>query len=395
MSVRRRLNLEWPIVLPAVALLVIGVVFIHSSTAERFPGLWKRQLLFAAAGMLCAAVVMRLGTRRLLDSAWELYGTLIVLLLIVPFMPGAASASSMRWIPMPFGFKLQPSEFMKLGLVLGLARHLRHRGVTNTWSSYLGPGALVVVPWLLIARQPDLGTALVLLPMSLAMVTVSGARVSHIFGVALVCLGLLVVAYHVPGVLKPYQKDRLDAFITSAPAKVAQVSSLRAKRDQDAVDEMEAELSEFKRGTGFQQYYSIVAIGSGGLTGAGLGQGLQNRANRLPVSHSDFVVSVVGEEAGLLGTGLVLLLHAALTAAVLGVAHRTREPFGRMVCVGVGALLGAQALMNMAIATGLLPVTGLTLPLVSYGGSSVLSTCASLGCVLDVARQRTAVFFEE
>lgn len=395
MTRRLRLPIEWPVVIPALALLIIGIVFIHSATVERNPGLWKRQALFAAAGVVGAAVVMRIGTRSLLDASWEIYGTLVVLLLIVPFLPGAASTGSARWIPLPFGFKLQPSEFMKLGLVLALARHLRHRGVTNTWRSYLGPCALVAVPWFLVMRQPDLGSSLVLLPMALAMVTISGARLRHVVGVALAGVLLLVIAYQTPGVLRPYQKDRLDAFINSAPQKVAEVHDRRALRDREGATRMEAELSEFKRGTGYQQYYSIVAIGSGGLSGAGLGRGLQNTSNRLPVSHSDFVVSVVGEELGLMGTSLVLLLHAALAAAVLGVAHRTREPFGRMVCVGVGVLIGSQALMNMGIATGLLPVTGLTLPLVSYGGSSVLSTCASLGCVMDVARSRTAVFFEE
>lgn len=393
-AARRVARADWTVLLPALGLLALGVVFVHSATAERSPGLWQRQLLFAVAGLGAAGLVMAVGIRRLLDHCWELYAALLVLLvvtLLLPVPPGVGSAS---WIELPLGFKLQPSEFMKLGLILALARHLRHRGVTNTWSSYLGPFVLLAVPWFLVMRQPDLGSSVVLLPTTLAMVTVSGARLRHVAAVAAASVLLLLGAYHVPGVLRPYQRERLDAFQTSVPALMARARELRAQRDAEGSRAVEQELQRFKRGTGYQQFYSVVAIGSGGLTGAGLGEGLQNKSNRLPVRHSDFVVSVVGEEAGLVGTGLVILLQAALVAAIMGVAHRTREPFGRLVCVGVGAQIGSQALMNLGIAAGVLPVTGLTLPLVSYGGSSVLATCAGLGCVLDVARSRTAVFFE-
>jgi rod shape determining protein RodA len=121
---------------------------------------------------------------------------------------------------------------------------------------------------------------------------------------------------------------------------------------------------------------------------------VQNRGNRVPVRHADFIFAIIGEEWGLLGTTAVVALYAWLLAAILGVAHRTREPFGRLVCVGVAALIGGQALMNLGIATGMLPVTGLPLPLVSYGGSSVVATILGLACVLDVARTRVTVFFE-
>ena len=149
-----------------------------------------------------------------------------------------------------------------------------------------------------------------------------------------------------------------------------------------------------KRGTGRQQLYSVMAIGSGGLLGEGLGDGLQNRPYGVAVRHADFIFAIVGEEWGLLGTTFVVGLYAWLVAAILAVAWRTREPFGRMLCVGVAGLIGGQALMNLGIATGMLPVTGLPLPLVSYGGSSVLATALALACVLDVSRRREHVFFE-
>jgi cell division protein FtsW (lipid II flippase) len=227
------------------------------------------------------------------------------------------------------------------------------------------------------------------------MVWVSGARVRHVVLVTTAVGVLLPVAYLMPGVLEPYQKDRLDAFLTPIPSRVAEARGLRDHREHDAARKIEQEISELKRGTGYQQFYSVVAVGSGGLTGAGLGDGIQNRGNRLPVRHADFIFAVIGEEVGLVGTLSIVVLYAALIAAILGVALRTREPFGRLVCVGVAALIGGQTLLNLGIATGMLPVTGLPLPLVSYGGSSVLATLLALGCVVAVARRKVDVFFEE
>jgi rod shape determining protein RodA len=391
----RRLDFAWSVVIPALALAAIGMIFIHSATAESSPQLWMRQLLFMGAGIVAVIVLGAVGIHRLRDASMEIYALLLGILLLMPLFAEPTTVGSDRWIRLPLGFKLQPSEFMKLGLVLALARHLRHRGVTDTWLSYLPPFLLMAVPWLCVARQPDLGSALVLLPVFVAMVSVSGARFRHVLLLGLGSLVLVLVAYHVPGVLKPYQKERLESFWTSIPARVAEAREMRMAREHTRAREIEQEISLLKQGTGFQQFYSVVAIGSGGLSGQGIGEGLQNRSNRLPVRHSDFIFAVIGEELGLAGGSVVVLLYMALTAGILGIAHRTREPFGRLVCVGVASLIAGQAFMNLGIATGMLPVTGLPLPLVSYGGSSVLATALALGCVLDVARRRTAVFFEQ
>lgn len=387
---------EWPVVLPAVGLALVGLLAIGSATQDAGARVWGKQALFLTVGSLASVVVVRLvGIARLRDASWELYALGVVVLAAMPLLASGSAVGSDRWIALPFGFKLQPSEFIKLALVLVLARYLQHRGVTNTWRSYLGPFVLMAVPWFLVMRQPDLGSSLVLLPVFMAMVSVSGARLRHVLVLALAAVALVLLAYNVPGLLKPYQKDRLDAFRTSIPGLVADAREKRDAREHDDAREIERDISRLKQGTGYQQFYSVVAIGSGGLTGAGLGQGLQNRSNRLPVRQSDFVFAVIGEELGLVGTSAVVLLYMGLVAAILGIAHRTREPYGRLVCVGVASLLAGQSLMNLGIATGLLPVTGLPLPLVSYGGSSVLATCLGLACVVDVARRRTAVFFEQ
>ncbi|MFT7463697.1 MAG: rod shape determining protein RodA [Pseudohongiellaceae bacterium] len=391
----RRGDIAWTVVVPALCLAAIGMIFIHSATAESSPSLWMRQLLFVCAGVAAVLGLCLVGVHRLCGASMEIYAVLVCILLLMPFFAEPTTVGSDRWIRLPLGFKLQPSEFMKLGLVLALARHLRHRGVTKTWGSYLPPFLLMALPWVCVARQPDLGSSLVLLPVFVAMVSVSGARLRHVVMLGLGSVILVLLAYHTPGVLKPYQKERLDSFRTSIPARVSEAREMRLAREHDRARVIEQEISRLKRGTGFQQFYSVVAIGSGGLTGAGLGEGLQNRSNRLPVRHSDFIYAVIGEEWGLAGTVTVVLLYMALTAGILGVAHRTREPYGRLVCVGVGSLIAGQAFMNLGIATGMLPVTGLPLPLVSYGGSSTLATSLGLGCVLDVARRRTSVFFEQ
>jgi rod shape determining protein RodA len=387
-------DLPWSVLLPAAGLIVVGLLFVWSTTRHAADPLWTRQLAFVGAGTLAGCVLLKVGVRQLAELSWPLYLALGALLLAMPLVASSDSTGTVRWINLGLGFKLQPSEFMKLGLVFVLARHLQHRGVTNTWRSYTGPFLLTLVPFFLVMRQPDLGSALVLLPIFMGMVTVSGARVRHVVLLTASALVLMPLAYVVPGVLREYQKERIDAFLRPIPALMADARELRQKREHEAAQQIEAHISQLKRGTGRQQYYSVVAIGSGGLLGAGLGDGLQNKGNRVPVRHADFIFCIVGEEWGLLGTTTVVALYALLISGILGVAYRTREPFGRLVCVGVAAQLGGQALMNLGIASGMLPVTGVPLPLLSYGGSSLVATLVGLACVVDISRQRLTVFFE-
>lgn len=390
------LRVDWPVLLPALLLVLLGLASIYSARLDDDGGaLVLRQLAFVFAGALGGWLLARVGVLKLSRHAFELYAVGLLVLAAMPLLLTPDRHGTVRWVPLPMGFKLQPSEFVKLSLVFVLARHLQHAGVTNTLRSYLAPLLLTVLPWFLIMRQPDLGSSLVLLPVLLAMVVVSGARPRHVLLVALMAGVLAPAAYFVPGVLKPYQKERIDAYFASPSALLEDVQEKYAQGDAEGARASRAELGKLRRGANYQQFHSIMAVGSGGLTGAGWTHGVQNRADLLPHRHTDFIFAVVGEEFGLTGGLLVLLLHGALAAAILGVAYRTREPFGRLVCVGVATLMGGQALINVAIATGMLPVTGLTLPLVSYGGSSMLATLLALACVLDISRRRVDVFFEQ
>ncbi len=395
MSRRESSGIEWTVALPALALSTIGVLFVYSATSDWAVSLWPRQVLFVLAGLAVAPILSRFGPGFLAGFSVPSYLAVLGVLIAMPLLAEPSTAGSDRWIRLPLGFKLQPSEFMKIGLVLALARHLQHRGITNTWRSYIAPLAITVVPWFFVMRQPDLGSSLVLLPVFVSMVVVSGARLAHIVLVATSVALIVPAAYFLPGVLEPYQKDRIDAYLRPIDVMLVEARELRQARQHDEARETERQIRELKRGTGRQQFFSVVAIGSGGLTGAGLTEGIQNNSNLLPAQQTDFIFAVIGEEWGLVGTTTVVLLYACLIAAILGVGYRTREPFGRLVCVGVGALIGGQALMHLGINTGLLPVTGLTLPFVSYGGSSILSTWLGVAIVLDVARRRPVVFFEQ
>ncbi len=396
MSLREGLRgVAWSVLLPALLLAATGVAFVWSTTRHASQPLWGRQLAFLALGALGGLVLVRVGVRWLADASWVLYAALLALLVAMPWLADSSATGTERWIALPLGFKLQPSEFMKLGLVLVLARHLQHRGVTNTWRSYAAPFALTLLPWWFVMRQPDLGSSLVLLPILLAMVTVSGARGRHVALLAGGSCALLALAWLVPGALHDYQKERIDNFVRPIPALMEEARELHNRREHAAAAEVEDDIQRLRRGTGRQQLYSVMAIGSGGFAGTGLGEGLQNRPFGVAVRHADFVFAIIGEEWGLLGSTFVVGLFAWLLAGILGVAWRTREPFGRMLCVGVAGMVGGMALMNLGIATGMLPVTGLPLPLVSYGGSSILATSLALACVLDVARRPSHVFFED
>lgn len=388
-------GVEWTVAVPALALSMIGVLFVWSATHDWSPTLWVRQAIFVGVGLSVVPILFRFGAGFLQGVAVPAYLAVLAVLVAMPLLAEPSTAGSDRWIRLPLGMKLQPSEFMKIGLVLALARHLQHRGVTNTWRSYVPPLLITVVPWFFVMRQPDLGSSLVLLPVFVAMVVVSGARLVHIGLVATSVALIVPAAYLLPGVLEPYQKDRIDAYLRPIDVMLVEAKELRQARLHDEARETERQIRELKRGTGRQQFFSVVAIGSGGLTGAGLAQGVQNQSNLLPAQQTDFIFAIIGEEWGLAGTTVVLVLYASLIAAILGVAYRTREPFGRLACVGVGALIGGQALLHLGINTGLLPVTGLTLPFVSYGGSSILSTWIGVAIVLDVARRRPVVFFEQ
>jgi rod shape determining protein RodA len=286
---------------------------------------------------------------------------------------------------------------MKPLLVIALARWLEFRDAPERLRDLFVPVALALAPAALVKIEPDLGTALLFVPIVAAILYAAGAR-KRFFGAAIVVAAVAApLAYYSP-FLEDFQKKRIATFLTSVREKTEDVAQARRaakaapperrKAAEAEADRLEVDLVDLKRGQGYQSHCAQTSIGSGGLFGKGLGQGPQNQLEYLPAAHTDFVFAVIAEEWGFVGSAAVLLLFTLLGLAFLSVAAGTRDRFSRLVCVGAAACLLPQAFANIAMASGLMPVTGIPLPFVSHGGSSLFASFALLGMVLAAARSQ-------
>jgi len=356
---------DWLIIGLMALLLAIGVAFVRSASYRSGPmgeGYYTtsplKQVQWIAIGTFLFVGVLFLNYRHLIEHAYVLYGIGLAALALVLFVGVTNEAiTARRWLP--FGpVRIQPSEFMKILVILALSRYLMYTESHRELTGLLGPFALVVVPMLLIAREPDLGTALVLLPMVFAMLYVAAARARHLLLiVALFAACVPAVWFH----MRAYQRERVLAFLTQ--------------------DEPHKRLEQY------QLDQSKVAIGSGGLFGKGLEHGSQNRLNFIPAKtrNNDFIFAVICEEWGFVGANFVLALFFALFALCLRMAEEVNHPGGRLIVVGVVTMLGTQVIVNAAMAAGQVPIVGLTLPLISYGGSSLVSSFLGLALVVNVS----------
>lgn len=351
------LRIDWGLYIAALGLSLIGAVLVWSGThADVGSALAVRHLINTGIGVTMAVLLLRVDVRWIRATAPWLYlaGLLGLLLVLSPL--GVTVNGSRSWIHLPGGFSLQPAELSKIALCVGLAMILAEgRDTTRppTWREVLTAWVLAGIPIVLILLQPDLGTALVLGALTVGVVAASGAArrwtLAAIGGAALA----VAAAIRIP-LLDDYQLDRLLAFVDPS-------------RDP--------------QGIGYQTQQARLAIGSGGWSGAGVGQGPQTQGGFIPFQHTDFIFSIAGEELGLLGClGIIgLLLFVVLRA--LWVALRTDDPFARLVAVGVAGWLLFQTVENIGMNVGLMPVTGLPLPFLSYGGSSMFACWLAVGLV--------------
>jgi rod shape determining protein RodA len=285
---------------------------------------------------------------------------LIVMMLVLVLVIGHVRLGAQRWISIA-GFAFQPSEFIKIALVMALANYLGSKKDTM-WrlENLVVPMILVGIPFVLVLLQPDLGTALLLVPVFFAMLLVSGAKPKHLAVMLGIGLAGLPVFWHF---LRDYQKQRLMVFINPN------------------VDPL---------GAGYTIIQSKISIGSGGLFGKGWMAGTQNQLNFLPERHTDFIFSVIGEEWGFLGAMVLLVLYALIIKETFDIASSTSDRTGKLLAVGVGVLLAFQVMINISMTVGVMPVVGIPLPLISYGGSSLLATVVAIGLVLNVGMRRSA-----
>ncbi len=368
-------NVDGWLVLIIAALCLAGLLFIGSATIDDavFGAQQGRQSLFVIVGLGVGFFVVLPHYVHIMRASWFLYGVAVLALMGLPFFAPSINGAR-RWYAFP-GFSIQPSEFAKIAVVLALAALLRFKSRAKTFEGLIVPMLIAAVPALLILKQPDLGSSLVFAPVLLAMCYAAGASARSIMILLAIAAGVMVFAYFY--LLHDYQVVRVEMW--------------GHHWNWDDSNLHTHEVREMIRGKGFQPWQALIAMGSGGWSGHGLGLGPQNRYDFLPYRSEDYLFAVVGEEGGFLGCLLILGLIAALVIGLINIAGRTRERFGKLVCVGVAAWLGSQSLFHVAVCGWLIPSTGLPLPLLSYGGSSTLAMLLALAICINIGARREPI----
>lgn len=361
-------KVPWHVLFLGVALLTVGLSFQRAmSEAEGGVGISFRghvEKLIVSAPVLIGAFLVR--PRWLRRRWWWVYGASLTLLLLVPLI-GLERNQAKRWIETPL-FDLQPSEFMKVALIVGLAGALYRNRLTR-FKDWILPIGLALVPMLFVGMQPDLGTALTIIPVTIGMLYLAGASGRVLVG-SMTCVALVAfIAVRSEIGVREYQLERIDTWSQSF---------------------LPQDLIEGRRGPAFHAYHARVSIGNGGMTGRGLGQGIANQAGILPERESDSIVAVIAEEGGWWGATGMLVLYTLFVLGMMQTAVGLRDRHARLVLGGVALYFGSHVFIHSAVNLGLLPLTGLTLPLLSTGGSSLLASFAALGLALGCAANHEA-----
>ncbi|HEY7105887.1 MAG TPA: rod shape-determining protein RodA [Acidimicrobiia bacterium] len=358
-------NFDFLLVGATFAIAVIGLVMIWSTTRHRIPGdqlyFVKRQAMFLVVGVLAMAAVLAVDYRRLRDHSMFAYLATVGLLLAVLAPLGSNIKGHQAWFQLPGGFTLQPSELAKFGIIVALAGYCnQYRGELDAWrlTTIL---TLAAVPIGLVLLQPDLGTVLVLGAIIIGLLTVAGVTGRQLFVLALLAVSGVFVVVNL-GLLKDYQIERFNNFIDPGSAS--------------------------SQGSAYNQEQSKQAIAHGRTLGEGLGNGSQTQGGFVPEQHTDFIFTSVGEELGFVGAMVLLGLFAIVMWRTWRTARLSRDFFGTLVCTGVLAMLAFQVFENVGMTVGIMPIAGIPLPLMSYGGSSLITTFACVGLVANVSMRR-------
>ena len=374
---------NWPVLVAVAVLSGLGLLTIWADSARAGGGDFKKHVVYLVVGVACMAAFQGINYQKIGRFAIAFYA--ISLLLILYTVIGATLAP--RGVVIPgihkvngayawifFGpASLQPAELMKIAFVMVLARYLRFRSNYRTLYGLLPPFALALVPLALILKQPDLGTSLIFIPALFVMLFVAGAKIAHLL--AIVGMGVALVPFmwlsgtdlpvfkYMPQLVRDYQRERVYAMFKDDP---------RTLKDK-----------------GYQQHNALIAYGSGGIAGKGAGRIDIGRS--VPEGHNDMIFALVGGQFGFFGSATVLGAYLILFAAGIEIAAATREPFGKLVAVGVISLLAGQTFINLLVAVKLMPVTGVTLPFISAGGSSLLASFMAVGLLLNIGQHRPLV----
>lgn len=363
------------VLVPGVLLTGVGLLALASTR----PDLVASQATGIVAGVAAALVLVLLPQRTVLAAAWPAWCVSVALLLLV-LVPGVGQEvkGAQRWLRMG-GVQIQPSEIAKAAHVLLLARYIRFRQDHKTFKGLFVPFALTLIPFLLVLREPDLGSALLLVPSLLAMLWAAGARTRHFVLLAAFAAASIPLVYRN---LEPYQQRRVDSFVgafgvgrAEGPGEVVGPAERQRRRDMD-----------------HQSDRAELAIAAGGLTGAGWGEGRMNLGNKVPEDWTDFIFTVHAEEWGFAGSASLVLLFGLFFFSLASVAQECRDPSARLLCVGVLVTIGCQTALNLMMTMKLAPVTGVPLPFLSYGRSAMLSAWLLTGLALHARAREPHVF---
>ena len=361
---RLAMNFDWGTLALSLAIVSLSIVLLYSATSERLEGpsgMHLKQLVWAVIGLVSMFAVLCIDYQTLCRHAYVLYGALLVSLVIV-LLFGRVVNGSQRWLVLG-PWHVQTSELAKPVLILVLARYFTERTPAGTASltcrDLLLPMLLVGLPFGLIVKQPNLSTAMVLVVFLAVMAFMVGLRGTTLITLLLLGVGVLPLAWTL--VLKDYQRERLLTLLNPQPDLL---------------------------GAGYHSWQSLIAIGSGGLWGKGLLAGTQSRLSFLPERHTDFIFAVLAEEVGFVGVVLLLCLFGCLLVHGFIIAYRSLDRLGALVATGVVTTLAVQIFLNIGMTIGLVPIIGLPLPLMSYGGSSLVMTFLCLGLLMNVRMRR-------
>lgn len=356
LNLKKYKDFDWLLAMSALAIFILGLSLLFSSTYPYKLDYVLKQVMWFLAGCLVFILMININYRRI-TGIGSIFYFLILFLLAAVLIFGSRRLGAQRWLTIG-SLNIQPSEFSKIFITIALVQYMASRKNYRSFKNALVPLLMIAVPFVLILKEPDLGTALMLVPVLFVLLYIWGMPLRYLF--SMIICGVLSSPF-AWFLLKDYQKDRLLVFM------------------DPGVDPL---------GAGYTIIQSRIAIGSGGLFGKGWLSGTQNQLNFLAERHTDFIFSVAGEEWGLFGCLILIGLYYLLIRRAIMIADKTDDPCGRLLAVGLTVMIGIQFIVNLSMTMGFMPVVGLPLPLVSYGGSSLLVTMMALGLLESIAIHR-------
>ncbi|MEX2325094.1 MAG: rod shape-determining protein RodA [Nitriliruptoraceae bacterium] len=361
-------HIDTILVLATLALTGIGLVMVfsaklHALTIQGLPNTLylTRQLIALLIGLVFMAAATTIDYRRMQPFAAVIYGIVLVLLIAVLTPLGTQVGGSQRWLVLGF-FQLQPSELAKIAVIVAVAALLAEAKGAPSLVDVCLSLLLAIVPMMLVFFQPDLGTSIVFVWLIAVLFLVAGVKARYLTLLVIAGVAGFILALQTP-LIQDYQVRRLTAFLDASDPALAQ-------------------------GAAFHTRQSLIAIGSGQLTGKGLFQGTQTALAYVPENHTDFIFTVVGEEFGFVGTSVVVLLFAIVVWRALSIAATAKDLFGTLIAAGIAGILTLQVFVNVGMTIGIMPVTGIPLPFVSYGGTSLIVWYAMIGMLLNIHMRR-------